>query len=173
MQWLWNSKFKILRGGITTFRKAVSGHSRDLLGRIILETVLGRREVKGTWAFSWLTSSKLKNSPSQYTSQAKAAGDLHGQRSCSWLKRKCSNGRRERWPRRNLEMLPDHAGIGLGKLRPTWRWIWQAMWKATRWTATTILATKGRLEKMWPGCWVGHGNWWKRTWKSLRFSMFP
>jgi len=48
------------------------------------------------------------------------------------------------------ELLFVRTGMGLEKLKYTWRWIWKGMWRATRRASKGVLAAKGRFGKCGP-----------------------
>lgn len=64
-------------------------------------------------------------------------------------------------------MVPNPAQMRLGKVKLTWIWTWQEIWRATKKICTNILAAKVRLGGTWYHCWTGTQ---KRTWH-LEFSL--
>ena len=43
----------------------------------------------------------------------------------------------------------------------------------TRGASVSVSVAKGRLGKMWAGCWRWQGPWWHRTWKRRKYWMPP
>jgi len=80
------------------------------------------------------------------------------------------HGSRVRWHGRNIEMLSECAGIGLGKAKPAWSWIWSGMWRTTRKAPTGKSAVR-KSREMWAFCWRRQRTWWHRTRKWPRYSV--
>lgn len=62
-----------------------------------------------------------------------------------WQNRKQKNtrdGNRFRRPRRTVKMISEHAGVGLEKPKPTWKWVWRGTIKATRNASTNTTESK-------------------------------
>ena len=113
----------------------------------------------------------LKYGPSSCAGgQAMVAGGLHGWTRTHWLNQNVArkhtrSGRRDRWPRRNIQKIYKHAATGLGNPKPIWNQIWWGMWRATK-KASSFYRY---ITKPSPYCRMGEGTWWQRTWKKRRY----
>lgn len=95
--------------------------------------------------YSKITSSKLKNSPSQWAGNQANVTGLHGWTRSSWLnsnmKRKHTGAaKRGKWPRKNAETLAKYAEMGLGK--PNWSWNWGATLRVSTGTSAEKMKTR-------------------------------
>lgn len=94
---------------------------------------------------------KINNGPSWWLNyQAKVAGSLHGWKNRyphsiqTWEKNpRCGS----RW---NIETLSEHVGMRFRKLKPTWYWIWQGLWRAIGRASTGTSVVKATLENVGP-----------------------
>lgn len=55
---------------------------------------------------------------------------------------------RSRWPQSMIEILPKNSGMGIGKLKYIWDWIWWRTYRATRRASVNVSSKRKPRESL-------------------------